>query len=85
MNVVCDSFNLVVDHIHTKPSSVRRRCSISWGSMGGATHYPPRCLEVSSNAWRRGEATTVEERAAYWGRLERPGEIRAEFAKLRSS
>jgi len=36
----------------TEAVDVRRRCSISWGSMDGATHCPPRCLEASSNAWR---------------------------------
>jgi hypothetical protein len=33
--------------------------------------------------WRRGEATTFEERAAYCGRLERLEQIRAELAQLR--
>jgi hypothetical protein len=32
--------------------------------------------------WRRGEAATVEERAAYSGRLERLDRIRDELAQL---
>jgi len=46
-----------------KPSSVRRRCSISWGQWARDA-LPARCLEASSNAWPIARA--LFHRAAGW-------------------
>jgi hypothetical protein len=40
---------------------------------------------ANESYWRRGEAATVEERAAYCGRLEKLEQIRAELAQLGDS
>jgi len=40
---------------------------------------------ANESYWRRGEAVTLEERAAYCGRLERLDQIRVELARIRSS